>query len=306
MLYTTQFRDVLLRSAVQTVWLVSVTPHPDLGLPSNVVIRLNSSAIDYVDSNGVTWYGGYLVSHDAQQTAQTGSTGNSALTLNFNRSHPSLTGLNALLYSPEPWEIGLYDNATVVRRMLVSPFTAPTDNASIVLYGYVGDISLEGNELSVDIRGAAEPLASSRSSIVSKFCPYRFGDSRCGVTPPTSSETVLSSPTANPQALLVTNVGGFDPAWLAQGVLRITQYFGADRVDVGYPYSIAYAQANGFDLWVYLDRQLVRVLSVADRVSLQPGCNKSTEDCIRYGNLRRHGGFPVLPGNLRIYNRVGN
>jgi uncharacterized phage protein (TIGR02218 family) len=307
MTFDLNFQNKLLASGIQSIWLISIQPNGQLGLPANATLRFCSLPYDFQDSNGDTWYGGFILDHSALENSQSGASGNSDLTLRFGRTITSIPSELNALYSPDPFLLGMYRNATVKRALVLPPYTGSlNDGNSLVYWGFVGDIDNKApNRISLEIRGVSEPLQANQGHIVSKFCPYTLGDDRCGVALRTNEETVLLHTLSNATSLTVTNIAAVQPAWVAGGVVRVTAYFGTQpRYDVGYPYPISYAVNQGSDIVLILDQSVPIRLNPGDRVDVTQSCNKSTQDCTRYGNLLRYGGFPLLPGNLNIYKTI--
>lgn len=300
-----QTKNILQSGAITGMWLIEIRPinYPNLNPFTRLRFTTAPFTVDTLNgANAGRYYAGFVAESEAIEAGQSGQSGNSAIKLNFNNQSLAIdTPAIAPYYTADGFFIGLYDGAAV-RRTFYSRADLEGSEGDLTFYGFVGDIEIENGIVSLDIRGNTEYLQNTQEFSVTKFCQYRYGSERCGVTPNTYTVTVQGQSSSDPR-LLYVNPPSVDPQYLQPGLMAIVSS-AATRIDLGYSYTIASIRNDGSFYSVWLDNPLYKLVQAGDQVRFLDGCNKSTDHCRYHNNLARYGGFPALPGNLKVFNSV--
>jgi uncharacterized phage protein (TIGR02218 family) len=154
-----------------------------------------------------------------------------------------------------------------------------------LLSGELGDVSIQGDAFSAELRGAAAKLEQPVCPSTSPECRAQFGDKRCRVD--------LAGRTA---AAIVT--GALDTAVTLDGSFGDTFVLGRLRYMSGANCGISTVilSASGTNVVV---RDLPRApVESGCKVELREGCDKRFATCVdRFANAVNFRGEPHLPGN---------
>ena len=181
---------------------------------------------------------------------------------------------------------GRWDNAafTISRYNWASP----TDGVDIILVGTIGNITINDNIVTAELRGLQQYLQQPIGSIVSKTCRARLGDSNCTVSlaPYTYTGTVT--------------VGNNLQQFTDTAAIQASDYFGEGIVTFTSGVNIGLSQkVKTFASGVFtLSLPMIQVISIGDTFTAIAGCRKRLlEDCYtKFNNDLNFQGEPHLPG----------
>ena len=157
----------------------------------------------------------------------------------------------------------------------------------------MGDIKVSRSAFNAELRGLTQSLQKTVGRIVTKGCPWKFGDvDTC--RKPLAPLTVTGALTS------VTDLRTFADSGRAEAA----DYFGAGVITF-----LTGANAGlSMEIYSFALGAFVTHLpfnnnpAVGDTYSLTPGCRKNfTTDCVaKFANGNNFGGFPFLPGANKI------
>lgn len=178
--------------------------------------------------------------------------------------------------------LGRWDGAGV--RLTAVDWWAPDAEAIALLGGEIGNVSIEGEKFTADLRGAAARLAEPVCPATSAECRAQFGDKKCRVdlAGRTVRATVLS---AGDNELVL------DTAFDERFVLGRLRFLSGANCGL----SNVILAVSGATVTL---RDIPRAAVEAGcRVELREGCDKRFETCVtRFDNAVNFRGEPHLPG----------
>ncbi|HEX6072722.1 MAG TPA: DUF2163 domain-containing protein [Sphingomicrobium sp.] len=191
--------------------------------------------------------------------------------------------VSAKALEPADLALGRWDGA---RARLSAIDWHDADAAPIDLLGAeLGNVSLNGESFSAELRGAAARLAARVCPATSAECRAHFGDKRCQVD--LAGRTIAATALTSGDGELTLDIA-VDEKYLLG---RLRYMSGAN---CGLSTSI-----------IHVDGTLVRVrdlprapIEPGCRIELREGCDKRFETCVqRFANAVNFRGEPHLPGN---------
>lgn len=144
--------------------------------------------------------------------------------------------------------------------------------------GRVGKFTYDDFHFKAEIRSLSSVVGNARARVYSRNCPYKLGDSSCGVNLGlhTTTSTVISV-----VGDLITISDSYPLDEYTFGTIK-----GPDNI----VYNIRYASGNLIYLW---DTPTIEATEV---VTLTKGCNKIRQTCkSKFGNIQNFGGFDLIP-----------
>ena len=179
--------------------------------------------------------------------------------------------------------VGRWDGA---RARLTAVDWQDTDAAAIeLLGGELGNVSIDGDGFSADLRGAAAKLDAPVCPATSAECRAELGDKQCRVD--LAGRTVIAK-------IVSSRDGEFtlDASFDDRFVLGRLRYMSGANCGVS-------TVVIGVDASVVTVRDLPRApVEPGCRIELREGCDKRFETCInRFTNAINFRGEPHLPGN---------
>jgi uncharacterized phage protein (TIGR02218 family) len=121
-------------------------------------------------------------------------------------------------------------------------------------------------------------------------CPWRLGDSRCGIDLSVWTRTgTITGVGADPRYVFSDTGQGEEPGWFAEGTVTLTS--GANS---GRTMDIRLWEPPTFTM----HRPLPYPVAIGDTYSAVTGDDKTFATCsdTKFSNQNRFGGFPMLPG----------
>lgn len=161
--------------------------------------------------------------------------------------------------------------------------------------GTIGEVKRADGAFHAEVRGPAQALETIRGRVVTVACDADLGDQRCKVD---LKEREASAVVAEVDGarVTVTGVGHRPEGYFAGGVAVVV-----DGLEAGERRLIV-AHTVGPSGRVLTFREPLLELAFGDTLTLQPGCDKRFETCIkRFQNDLNFQGFPHLPGNDRAF-----
>ncbi|MCB5197847.1 DUF2163 domain-containing protein [Loktanella sp. TSTF-M6] len=160
--------------------------------------------------------------------------------------------------------------------------------------GEIGEITREGGQFKVALRGLAERLNQPVGRSFLRSCAAVLGDGACGVDLADDrlhKDRRIDAVTDG--ATLTVVASGVDDHWFTNGFIQVL-----DGAGVGLTAVIKDHRAEGslqrIRLWDALRADVV----AGDRVRLIAGCDKRAETCReKFANLVNFQGFPDMPGD---------
>lgn len=162
--------------------------------------------------------------------------------------------------------------------------------------GTMGEITRNGGQFQVDLRGLAEALNQPQGRSYLKTCSAVLGDRSCGVNTKTDAayvaEVIVDRDTDGQTFDLATLVP-FNADWFKDGFLEVMT--GAAK---GLSATIKADQLNGTRREILLWQPLGLPIAVGDELRLVAGCDKRAQTCReKFTNLANFQGFPHIPGD---------
>lgn len=178
--------------------------------------------------------------------------------------------------------LGRWDGARV--GLFAMDWAIPTEDQIDLLGGEFGEVSIDGDGFSAEIRGSAAALERPVCPSTSPYCRADFGDKKCRVD--LAGRTVVAEIASNSDGELTLDHAVDDRFLL--GRLRYMSGENCGRSTV----IIAVAGAT------VRVRDLPRAeVEAGCRVELREGCDKTFQTCVeRFANAANFRGEPHLPG----------
>jgi uncharacterized phage protein (TIGR02218 family) len=179
--------------------------------------------------------------------------------------------------------LGRWDGASV--RLFAMDWKAPADPAIELLGGELGEVTIDGEKFSAELRGAAAALEVPVCPSTSPQCRAQLGDKKCRVDLAGRSTPAVVTSSSEGELVLDHAVG---EEYLL-GRLRYMSGANCGRS------TIVIAVAGD----IIRVRDLPRApIEDGCRVELREGCDKRFATCIeRFDNAANFRGEPHLPGN---------
>jgi uncharacterized phage protein (TIGR02218 family) len=179
--------------------------------------------------------------------------------------------------------VGRWDGAQV--SLAVVDWRSPESPPIQLMGGEIGNVNIDGDSFSAELRGAAAVLEGPVCPATSAECRAEFGDKKCGVD--LAGRTVVAQVLSSSGGMLTLDTA-VDERFVL-GRLRSTS-----GPNCGLSAVILSASGNVVEL-----RDLPRgAVDDACRVELREGCDKRLETCVsRFANAANFRGEPYLPGN---------
>jgi len=177
---------------------------------------------------------------------------------------------------------GRWDGASV--RLFAVNWDEPEAGTVDLLGGELGEVSVEGESFSAELRGAASRLAGAPCPVTSPECRASFGDKQCRVD---LAGRTMRAVVAGANGNLIDLDRPVDAEFLF-GRIR---YFGGENCGL----STTILAVNDAEISVR-DRPRRPILP-GTKVELRQGCDKRFETCVsRFQNAANFRGEPHLPG----------
>lgn len=179
--------------------------------------------------------------------------------------------------------LGRWDGARV--RLTVVDWREPDTDAIELLGGEIGNVNIDGESFSADLRGAAAALEGPVCPATSAECRAEFGDSKCRVD--FAGRTTVAHVISSEDGTLTLDMDVDD-----RFVLGRLRYMSGANCGL----TTVILAASGKIISV---RDLPRGAVESEcRVELREGCDKRFETCVsRFANAENFRGEPHLPGN---------
>lgn len=179
--------------------------------------------------------------------------------------------------------LGRWDGASL--QLIAADWSEPEAPAVPLLAGTLGEVSLDDQSFSVELRGAASKLEKTPCPSTSAECRAAFGDRQCRVD--LAGRTIRATVLSASENMLELSAS-VDQRFLF-GRLR---YLGGTNCGAA---SVVLA-TNGSRVWLR-DRPRAAVVPGVT-VELREGCDKRFETCVsRFDNAVNFRGEPHLPGS---------
>jgi uncharacterized phage protein (TIGR02218 family) len=178
---------------------------------------------------------------------------------------------------------GLFDHARVY--FLIVDYVALTKVKDLGT-GWLGETTLTDNGYSIEYRSLTQSLQQTIGRTFQKDCDARLGDTRCGVTLATYTETgTLTGVTSNS---VVTDSGRAEAAnYFSYGNMTMTS-----GVNNGISREVRVFSSGEFTLFMPFPYDV----EVGDTYSVYAGCNKQLATCRdKFDNVGNFQGFPDKP-----------
>jgi uncharacterized phage protein (TIGR02218 family) len=188
---------------------------------------------------------------------------------------------------------GRYDQADV------TVWQVCWDNVSarqVKFRGTMGEITRNGGQFQVDLRGLAEGLNQPQGRSYLKTCSAVLGDSGCAINTLTDAAYVAEvevDRSTDGQTFDVSTLVPFNAEWFKDGFLQVMT--GAAK---GLSATIKADSLVGTRRELLLWQPLGIAISVGDQIRLVAGCDKRAVTCReKFANLANFQGFPHIPGD---------
>ncbi len=162
--------------------------------------------------------------------------------------------------------------------------------------GSMGEITRNGGQFQVDLRGLAEALNQPQGRSYLKTCSAVLGDNRCAINTQTDAAYVAEvdvDRSTDGQIFDLATLVPFNAEWFKNGFLQVTS--GAAK---GLSATIKEDRLVGTRREVLLWQPLGIAVDVGDQIRLVAGCDKRAETCReKFSNLANFQGFPHIPGD---------
>lgn len=207
-------------------------------------------------------------------------------------ANSEVSGFLTDVFTEEDIRAGRWDSAFFT--IFEVNYADVSQGVMILAAGNFGEFTVTRNAFKAEMRGLTQSLQKVNGRIVTKGCPWRFGD-------PDTCRVDLDPLTVTGAVTGVTDLRTFASADRSEP----DDYFGAGVVtftsglNEGLSSEIySYDGAGNFVLYL----PMPYLIEVGDTYSMVPGCRKRfQEDCIaKWANGNNFGGFPLLPGPDKV------
>ena len=189
---------------------------------------------------------------------------------------------------------GLYDYAAL--EIFMVNYNDLTMGKLSIRTGYLGQVTLNKQMFTAEMRGLTQKLQENIGRIVSPLCDANLGDSRCTVN--LAAFTFTGTVTAATSNLI------FASALLTQGI----NYFTGGKITwTSGNNSGLVMEIKGFlNTVVSLALPMSNAIQVGDSFSIVAGCDKTNTTCKgTFNNLVNFRGFPAVPGMNALLTTAG-
>ncbi len=183
---------------------------------------------------------------------------------------------------------GLYDYASL-EVYLVN--WADTSMGTVRLSGWqLGQVQIADHGFTAELLGIAQAFTRQIIRIYSPDCDADLGDSRCGVTLASYTETGTVTAVASATRQFTATISGARPAGFFDGGL-LTWTAGANTGHL--PLEVKSEAAGVVTLFLPTSFPI----AVDDTFSISAGCDKAATTCqTKFSNIANFRGFPFVPG----------
>jgi uncharacterized phage protein (TIGR02218 family) len=184
---------------------------------------------------------------------------------------------------PSDLALGRWDGARVCLSAI--DWTLPVEDQIALMAGELGDVAIDGDSFSAELRGAAARLEGPVCPATSAECRAQFGDKQCRID--LAGRTIIANVLSSSDGQLTLD-RAVDERYLLG---RLRYMSGANCGLSSVVISVNFA--------VVVVRDLPRA-PVEDgcRIALREGCDKRFQTCVeRFANAINFRGEPHLPGN---------
>jgi uncharacterized phage protein (TIGR02218 family) len=184
---------------------------------------------------------------------------------------------------PSDLALGRWDGARVCLSAI--DWTLPVEDQIALMAGELGDVAIDGDSFSAELRGAAARLEGPVCPATSAECRAQFGDKQCRVD--LAGRTTVAHVASSSGGALTIDATVDDRFVLG----RLRYMSGAN---CGLTTVVLSASGNTVQV-----RELPRApVESGCRIELREGCDKRFETCVsRFANAANFRGEPHLPGN---------
>jgi uncharacterized phage protein (TIGR02218 family) len=189
---------------------------------------------------------------------------------------------------------GKYDFAEI--EVFLVNWSDLTQGKLILRTGWLGEVTLQRNRFTAEMRGLTQPLAATLGEVYSPSCRAQFGDARCKID--LASRTVTGSVTSASSRQLFSDTARTESAALFTfGTLTFTS-----GANAGVSMEVKeYTQGT-----LLLALPVPYGIAAGDTYSLTQGCDKTFATCCnRFGNAVNFRGEPHVPGLDRMLQTAG-
>lgn len=189
---------------------------------------------------------------------------------------------------------GLYDNATVEVYFVN---WQDVSERYLVQKGTIGNVSRDRLGFVAEVRGLSDELQKVSGRIYSRTCDAEFGDSRCGVSKASYTETGTIVTTDGKHSFTTTDLSSYDSGYFSNGIITFTSGDNNNAIRE-VKTDISTSGIRQISLWEPLNFSMAS----SDTFSIVAGCNKSFETCrVKFNNLVNFRGFPHIPPKDEVF-----
>lgn len=189
---------------------------------------------------------------------------------------------------------GLYDYAAV--EVFLVNFSDLTQGKLIFRTGWLGEISINKQQFTAEIRGISQKLQENIGRVITPLCDANLGDSRCTVD--------LMDFTFTASVTTVTDNQLFTSSTLTQDA----GYFAGGKLtwNSGNNEGLSMEVKEFSSTQVVLALPMPHVIEAGDSFIIIAGCDKTNGTCkATFDNLVNFRGFPAVPGMNSLMSTAG-
>lgn len=189
---------------------------------------------------------------------------------------------------------GKFDGAEV-RILLMTP-DDPTIPALLLMRGFVGELTLEGQQFKGELRGLLQKASQKIGIVTSELCRVeQFCDGECGLSEATYRSTGTVTEVVNAMRLKVTVGTNPSADYYAGGKVLFTSGVNDDIF-----VEIVASTTTGY---IDLAEPLFLLPTLGDTVTVTRGCDRTFAACQGYNNTVNFRGEPYIPGTDRLLSK---
>lgn len=188
---------------------------------------------------------------------------------------------------------GRYDRA--VARLFDVDWQAPGNTAPL-MRGHIAEARVEAGEFVFTVRSVADAFNQTIGVVLTPYCRYDFGDSRCGVD--TTSYTFAGTVTGVTDEMTFQAMLSGSPT-AAQARMGKVEWLTGDLAGTN-PMEVFGLSGTTLTMWA----PMAEPPAIGDTFNLKAGCSKlrASDDatiptCFSYANVENFGGEPDLTGS---------
>lgn len=255
------------------------------GTDHDADITISASSIDE-DIPGTFWAGANITASDERANSDS-AVDNAEVSGALAQSQDL-----QLDVSVQDLEAGLFDNAPVL-QFLVN-WQAPDDGQMLIRRGYLGEVSRDTDQrYTTELRGLKQLLTQIFVRTFSERCQVkRFGDSECkfDLSTVTVTGTVVSVPNAK---RINASISDGSPA-LAAGYFNGGELTFTSGRNAGYMREVKRDDNDDVSGHLSVWERFPYDPQPGDTFTLSPGCPRTLDACIAYGNVVNFRGYGVF------------